>query len=299
MKPVEGRRPGESPVQTARSAPPAAAGDNGAVPDTTRLDVAVVQAGLADSRTRAAALIAQGRIQVNGVVARRSSIQVSADDVLLGHGADSGNSADYADYASRGGHKLAGALTGWPDLVIAGRRCLDAGASHGGFTDVLLRTGAAQVIAVDVGVGQLRPALATDERVEVRDGCNVRTLTAAHLGGAVDVTVCDLSFVSLAVVLPALIACTDPAGDLVPMVKPQFEVGRGKHARGGVVRSDKVRADAVFSVATTAAELGWGTRAVCRSVLPGPAGNVEFFLWLRTDAPPPDHAAIVAAAAAA
>ena len=272
-----------------------AGGDNGVVPETatTRLDLAVVRAGLADSRTRAAALIADGRIYVNGAVVLRTSAQVGIDDVLTGAGSNE------ADYASRGGHKLAGALAHWPDLVVTDRRCLDAGASHGGFTDVLLRAGAARVFAVDVGVGQLRPALAGDERVEIRDGCNVRTLSAAELGGTVDVTVCDLSFISLTVVLAALAACTDPGGDLVPMVKPQFEVGRGSHSRGGVVRSAPVRADAVFAVASAAAELGWGTRAVCRSSLPGPAGNVEFFLWLRTDAPPPQRSAIAAAADAA
>ncbi len=167
------------------------------------------------------------------------------------------------------------------------------------FTDVLLRAGAARVFAVDVGVGQLRPALARDKRVDVRDGCNVRALSAVDLGGTVDLTVCDLSFISLAVVLAALAACTDSGGDLVPMVKPQFEVGRGSHSRGGVVRSPQVRADAVFAVASAAAELGWGTRAVCRSSLPGPAGNVEFFLWLRTDAPPPQRSMIAAAADAA
>lgn len=272
-----------------------AAGDNGVVPDNepVRLDLAVVRAGLADSRTRAAALIADGRICVNGAVALRSSAQVGTADVLTSAGSDE------ADYASRGGHKLAGALAHWPGLVVTGRRCLDAGASHGGFTDVLLRAGAARVFAVDVGVGQLRPSLVSDERVQVRDGCNVRGLSAADLGGTVDVTVCDLSFISLTVVLATLAACTDPGGDLVPMVKPQFEVGRGSHARGGVVRNPKVRADAVFAVASAAAELGWGTRAVCRSSLPGPAGNVEFFLWLRTDAPPPQRSSIAAAADAA
>jgi 23S rRNA (cytidine1920-2'-O)/16S rRNA (cytidine1409-2'-O)-methyltransferase len=234
-------------------------------------------------------LIADGRIHVNGTVVRRSSVQVGDADTVGSAGADND------DYASRGGHKLAGALASWPELEIAGRICLDAGASHGGFTDVLLRRGARRVYAVDVGVGQLRPALAADERVVVRDACNVRTLTPDQLGATVDVTVCDLSFISLAVVLPALIACTDTAGDLVPMVKPQFEVGRGRHARGGVVRSGEVRADAVFAVAAAAAELGWGTRGVCRSVLPGPAGNVEFFLWLRTDAPAPDRPALRAA----
>jgi 23S rRNA (cytidine1920-2'-O)/16S rRNA (cytidine1409-2'-O)-methyltransferase len=185
------------------------------------------------------------------------------------------------DYVSRGGHKLAGALAAFPDVRVAGRRCLDAGASTGGFTDVLLRQGAAEVIAVDVGYGQLAWSLRTEARVRVLDRTNVRTLTPDAIGGPAELTVSDLSFISLPIVLPALTACTTPGGDLLPMVKPQFEVGRDRLGSGGVVRDPRLRADAVVRVAEVAAELGWPAQGVARSPLPGPSGNVEFFLWLR------------------
>jgi 23S rRNA (cytidine1920-2'-O)/16S rRNA (cytidine1409-2'-O)-methyltransferase len=242
----------------------------------SRLDAELVRRGLARSREHAAALIAAGRVEVHGVVAAKASSGVAADASLRVR-------ADESDpgYASRGGHKLAGALAAFPALEVAGRRCLDAGASTGGFTDVLLRNGAAEVVAVDVGYGQLAWSLRTDPRVSVLDRTNVRTLTPDVIGGAAALTVADLSFISLPIVLPALTACTLPAGDLLPMVKPQFEVGRERLGSGGVVRDPTHRADAVLSVAHRAAELGWRAHGVARSPLPGPSGNVEFFLWLR------------------
>jgi 23S rRNA (cytidine1920-2'-O)/16S rRNA (cytidine1409-2'-O)-methyltransferase len=196
-----------------------------------------------------------------------ASVRVRADDTDPG-------------YVSRGGHKLAGALSEFA-IEVEGRRCLDAGASTGGFTDVLLRAGAARVLAVDVGYGQLAWSLRTDERVTVIDRTNVRSLTPELIKGQVDLTVADLSFISLPIVLPALVACTSGAGDLVPMVKPQFEVGRDRLGSGGVVRDPVHRAEAVLRVAAVAAELGWPAQGVARSPLPGPSGNVEFFLWLR------------------
>ena len=203
-------------------------------------------------------------------------------------------------YVSRGAHKLLGALAAFlpAGLVVQGRRCLDAGASTGGFTDVLLRAGATRVIAVDVGYGQLAWSLRTDDRVTVHDRCNVRELTAATIGGRVDLVVADLSFISLTMVLPALVALTRPDGDLVVMVKPQFEVGRERLGPGGVVRDPGQRAEVVLAVARAADLLGRGTRGVHASPLPGPAGNVEYFLWLRAGAPAPDPAAIEAAVAA-
>jgi 23S rRNA (cytidine1920-2'-O)/16S rRNA (cytidine1409-2'-O)-methyltransferase len=196
--------------------------------------------------------------------------------------------ADDADpgYVSRGGHKLAGALAAFPAIQVSGRRCLDAGASTGGFTDVLLRAGASEVVAVDVGYGQLAWSLRTDPRVTVIDRTNVRTLTAEAIGGPAELTVADLSFISLPIVLPALIACTAPDGDLLPMVKPQFEVGRDRLGPGGVVRDPEHRADAVIDVAASATALGWVAQGVARSPLPGPSGNVEFFLWLRRSTRP-------------
>jgi 23S rRNA (cytidine1920-2'-O)/16S rRNA (cytidine1409-2'-O)-methyltransferase len=195
------------------------------------------------------------------------------------------------DYASRGAHKLAGALDALA-VPVAGRRCLDAGASTGGFTDVLLRRGAAHVVAVDVGYGQLDWRLRTDDRVTVLDRTNVRGLTPAAIGGPVDLTVADLSFISLRLVLPALEACTRRQGDMLLMVKPQFEVGRDRLGSGGVVRDPALRAQAVHAVAASAAHDGWGASGVVASPLPGPSGNVEYFLWLRTDAPELDAAVL-------
>lgn len=197
-------------------------------------------------------------------------------------------SADGAEYVSRGGHKLAGALTAFEPLglVVKGRRCLDAGASTGGFTDVLLRRGAEHVVAVDVGYGQLAWPLRTDPRVTVLDRTNIRELTLTHIGHPVDLVVADLSFISLRLVLEPLVHCARPDADLVLMVKPQFEVGRERIGRGGVVRDPKLRADAVRSVTDAAETLGLGVRGVTASPLPGPSGNVEYFVWLRRGAPP-------------
>jgi 23S rRNA (cytidine1920-2'-O)/16S rRNA (cytidine1409-2'-O)-methyltransferase len=187
------------------------------------------------------------------------------------------------EYVSRGGHKLAGALAAFEPrgLVVAGRRCLDAGASTGGFTDVLLRHGAQEVVAVDVGYGQLAWRLRQDERVDVRDRTNVRDLDLEAIGAPVDLVVGDLSFISLTMVLDPLVSVTSQEGDLLLMVKPQFEVGRSRVGKGGVVRDAGHRADAVETVAAAGAELGWGARDVTVSPLPGPSGNVEYFVWFR------------------
>lgn len=198
--------------------------------------------------------------------------------------------SDDPGYASRGGHKLAGALDHFADLPVAGRRCLDAGASTGGFTDVLLRRGAEHVVAVDVGYGQLIWALQQDARVTMLDRQNIRELRPEQVAPAPDLVVADLSFISLRLVLPALIGAVVPGADLVLMVKPQFEVGRERLGSGGVVRDPVIRADAVRAVAAAAADLGLGVRGVVASSLPGPSGNVEFFLWLCAGAPPLDDA---------
>jgi 23S rRNA (cytidine1920-2'-O)/16S rRNA (cytidine1409-2'-O)-methyltransferase len=245
-----------------------------------RLDAELVRRGLARSREQAVALIAAGRVHVKGVPAGKPATGVTPETPVkvIEDDGDPG-------YASRGGHKLAGALDTFEAVTVAGRRCLDAGASTGGFTDVLLRRGAREVVAVDVGYGQLVWALQSDERVRVHDRTNVRTLTPELIGGRADLTVTDLSFISLRLVLPALIACTSPDGDLVPMVKPQFEVGKERLGAGGVVRDPALRAETVVDVAAAAAGLGWSVAGVAPSPLPGPSGNVEFFLWLRADAP--------------
>ena len=254
-----------------------------------RLDAELVRRQLARSREQAGELIEAGRVQVRGNVATKAATGVEQDTPIRVV-ADT----DDPGYASRGAYKLAGALAEFATLEVAGRRCLDAGASTGGFTDVLLRRGAREVVAVDVGYGQLVWALQSDPRVVVHDRTNVRTLAPDQIGGPADLTVADLSFISLGLVLPALTACT--VTDLVPMVKPQFEVGRQQLGRGGVVREPALRAESVLAVARTAHQLGWGTAGVARSPLPGPSGNVEFFLWLRQDAGPADPAAIHAVA---
>lgn len=248
------------------------------MPRRLRLDAELVRRGLARSREHASELIAAKRVKVAGAVATKPATGVTTDVALLVT-AD----PDHPDFVSRGGHKLAGALAAFEPLglVVSGRRCLDAGASTGGFTDVLLRHGAAEVVAVDVGYGQLAWSLQQDPRVVVHDRTNVRELSVEQIGGPVDVVVGDLSFISLELVLDALVGVTRADGDLALMVKPQFEVGKDRVGKGGVVRDLALRTEAVCAVADAAARRGWGARAVTTSPLPGPSGNVEFFLWLR------------------
>ena len=248
-----------------------------------RLDAELVRRGLARSREQAGELVAAGRVTVAGQRAAKAATQVSRDAPIAI--ADTGEPG----YVSRGGHKLAGALAvfGPAGLAVAGRDCLDAGASTGGFTDVLLRAGATHVVAADVGYGQLAWSLRTDPRVTVLDRVNVRTLE--NVTPAPGLVVADLSFLSLTLVLPALVACADADADFVLLVKPQFEVGKGRVGSGGVVREAANRADAVRRVTGAASELGLGVLGVTASPLPGPAGNVEYFVWLRRGAPPLDE----------
>ncbi len=251
-----------------------------------RLDSELVRRGLARSRGHAADLVSAGQVTVDGSVAHKVATQVETSAAIV--------LADPAErsYASRGAHKLIGALDAFPGLAVGGRRCLDAGASTGGFTDVLLQRGASAVVAVDVGYGLLAWSLQQDDRVVVRDRTNVRELTVDVTDGAVDLVVADLSFISLRLVLPALASVTTHEADLLLMVKPQFEVGRERLPSGGVVRDPALRRAAVMDVAAAAHELGWGVVGVTASPLPGPAGNVEYFLWLRRDAPQLDPAAV-------
>jgi 23S rRNA (cytidine1920-2'-O)/16S rRNA (cytidine1409-2'-O)-methyltransferase len=274
-----------------------------------RLDAELVRRGLARSRDQAADLIAAGRVAVAGQLAAKPASQVAVDAPITVQQASDG-----PDYVSRGGYKLAGALavfahvgaesvagqahrSGTHRLVVEGKRCLDAGASTGGFTDVLLRAGAAHVLAVDVGYGQLAWSLQTDDRVTVLDRVNVRNLTPEQVAPPPELVVADLSFISLALVLPALAACAADGADFLLMVKPQFEVGK-EMAGSGVVRDPELRAAAVASVASAAAGVGLGVAGITASPLPGPSGNVEYFLWLRRGAGPLDDAALRQAIAA-
>lgn len=240
-----------------------------------RLDQALVARGLARSRTHAAALIAEGKVSSDGKILAKASLQVTEDtDLAVAH--------DEQDtYASRAGHKLAGALDAFPEVSAQGKRCLDAGASTGGFTDVLLRRGAAHVVAVDVGHDQLVPHLRSDPRVAVHEGMNVRYMGPEDIGGTAALTVADLSFISLTLVVQPLAACTDPGGDLVLMVKPQFEIGKDRLGRTGVVSSERERRLAVEKVARAALDAGLDLRGLAVSPLPGQDGNVEYFLWIK------------------
>jgi len=251
----------------------------------TRLDAELVRRELARSREQAADLIESRSVLVNGIPATKPATQVDAETSIVLAGKRD-------DFVSRGGHKLAGALEVFSDVVIDGKVCLDAGASTGGFTDVLLRADAKKVIAVDVGYGQLAWELRQDERVVILDRTNIRHLTGDMVGEEVEIVVADLSFISLSLVLPALAAVSKASADYLLMVKPQFEVGRERLGAGGVVRDPALRRLAVLDVAQSAYDVGLGTMGIAASPLPGPAGNVEYFLWLRRGAPEIDEAAL-------
>ena len=229
-----------------------------------RLDAELVRRDLARSREHASTLIDAGHVLVGGRVAAKPATQVGTDQAIVVR------STDEPTWASRGAHKLLGALAAFEPLglVVEGRRCLDAGASTGGFTDVLLRHGAAEVCAVDVGYGQLVWSLQSDERVHVYDRTNVRTLQPDDIGGPVELVVADLSFISLTVVMPALTRACVQEGDIVLMIKPQFEVGKQNLGKNGVVRDPNLHAEAVHRVGLAAHEHGWATRALA----PSPSG---------------------------
>ena len=243
----------------------------------TRLDAELVRRELARSRDHAADLIESRSVLVGGIPATKPATQVDAETSITIAG-------NRDDFVSRGGHKLAGALDTFSAIKVEGKRCLDAGASTGGFTDVLLRRGADCVVAADVGYGQLAWEIQQNSKVIILDRTNIRHLTGELVGDPIDLVVADLSFISLTLVLPALAAVSKPEADYVLMVKPQFEVGKEKLGAGGVVRDVHLRKEAVVAVADAAFALTLGTLGVVASPLPGPSGNVEYFLWLRKGA---------------
>lgn len=248
-----------------------------------RLDSELVRRGIARSRGHAQELIESGRVRLDGEVVLKPARQMNpAQAVVVAQGDDEG-------YVSRGAHKLAGALDALGDAapVIAGRRCLDAGASTGGFTDVLLRRGASSVVAVDVGYGQLAWKLQTDPRVRVLDRTNVRTLDPGAVAPAPQVVVGDMSFISLTLVIPALVAAAAPDADFLLMVKPQFEIGKDRLGHGGVVRDPAHHVETVEKVARCALAEGLAIAAVQASPLPGPSGNIEYFIHMRKGHPTP------------
>ncbi|MDO5025835.1 MAG: TlyA family RNA methyltransferase [Trueperella sp.] len=242
-----------------------------------RVDAELVRRGLARSRGQAAELIQNRQVKLDGVVVSKPARQMDPAQALLV------TDPPQDEYASRGAYKLLGALDhlGQEGPQVAGVRALDAGASTGGFTDVLLRRGVAHVYAVDVGYGQLAWRLREDPRVTVLERTNVRTLDPQLVSPPANLVVGDLSFISLRLVLPALVACAAPDADFLLMVKPQFEVGKDRLGAGGVVRDVALHHETVMEVAQKARELGLAIQAVAPSPLPGPAGNVEYFLYMK------------------
>ncbi|MEO7556975.1 MAG: TlyA family RNA methyltransferase [Acidimicrobiales bacterium] len=266
-------RPPRRPRRAARARAP----DRGFDPTSAarrRLDAELVRRGLASSRERAQADIAAGRVTVGGAPAERPARLVDPGDAIVVAGPG-------PRFVSRGGEKLDHALAVF-NIDVQGRRCVDAGASTGGFTDCLLQRGAASVIAVDVGYGQLHERVRADHRVVVRERVNVRNLDAGAIGGAVEVVVADLSFISLRTVADALLACAAPGADLVVLVKPQFEAGRAEAARGkGVIREPEVRLRVANAVATAFGDRGAAIMGVVASPITGADGNVELLLHMR------------------
>jgi 23S rRNA (cytidine1920-2'-O)/16S rRNA (cytidine1409-2'-O)-methyltransferase len=244
-----------------------------------RIDQLLVARGLAHSRSRAQAVVLAGEVYVAGARVDKAGALVAEDaEVVVRTAAH--------PYVSRGGAKLVGALEAFR-LEVIGMRCLDVGASTGGFSDCLLQRGAAQVVAVDVGYGQLAHRLRIDPRVVVMERTNARSLTAEAIGGTVDLTVVDASFIGLGKLLPAIARCTREEGDLVALVKPQFEVGRQHAARGrGVVRDESLRQETIATVTEAIRAAGFQVASRCESVLTGPKGNREVFVYAKRSAQP-------------
>jgi 23S rRNA (cytidine1920-2'-O)/16S rRNA (cytidine1409-2'-O)-methyltransferase len=238
-----------------------------------RLDVEMMRRGLAESREMARRLVMEGRVRVDSQPALKPDLKVdAATDISVLPGGP--------EYASRGGYKLAAALERF-GVRVEGRRALDVGASTGGFTDVLLRNGAAMVVALDVGYGQLAERLRHDQRVVVMDRTNIRYVTPDDLPYRPDLIVIDTSFISLELVLPAVIRLAAEEAEVIALVKPQFEVGKGKVGKGGVVRDEAMRAEALEKIVSFAGALGLEVAGTMESPIKGPAGNVEYLVLMR------------------
>lgn len=241
--------------------------------ERVRLDRALVDRGLVATRSRAAQLVRSGAVTVDGQRVERPALKISSEQSVALSKQD--------PWVSRAAHKLLGALEACTEISVTGTRCLDAGASTGGFTQVLLWRGATQVVAVDVGHDQLAAPLREDPRVENHEGLNLRHLQPGQLGEPFDLIVADLSFISLRLIVPALARQIRPGGDMLMMVKPQFEIGRERLSRTGVVTSPQLRREAVAGVVDSALQAGLTLESVHRSTLAGQDGNLEFFLHLR------------------
>jgi 23S rRNA (cytidine1920-2'-O)/16S rRNA (cytidine1409-2'-O)-methyltransferase len=237
----------------------------------TRLDRLMVERGLAESREKAQAMIMAGEVRVQGQKAAKPGQAVESDcavEVLA-----------RPPYVSRGGLKLAGAVRQW-SLDVADKVCADIGASTGGFTDVLLQSGAARVHAIDVGTGQLDWKLRNDPRVIVHEGINARELMPDQIGELVDLLVCDVSFISVTLILPAIVPLIRDNGQIVILIKPQFEVGKGQVGRGGIVRDPELHEAACRRVEDAVREFGFVTDII-ESPISGAEGNKEFLLYAR------------------
>jgi 23S rRNA (cytidine1920-2'-O)/16S rRNA (cytidine1409-2'-O)-methyltransferase len=239
----------------------------------SRLDVEMARRGLVQSRETAQRLIMAGRVRVNSRPADKPDLRVTAESDIAIVGTD-------PEYASRGAYKLIAALDHFP-IEVEGRRALDVGASTGGFTDVLLKRGAAHVIALDVGYGQLVDRLRTDPRVTVMDRTNIRLVRADDLPYRPDLITIDTSFISLRLVLPAVIALAAPNAEIVTLVKPQFEVGKGKVGKGGIVRDEALRQGALETVLQFARTEGIEVVGAINSPLEGAKGNLEYLAVMR------------------
>ena len=235
----------------------------------------MVRRGLARSREHAAELIAGGRVTVAGQSATKSATAVGPGEPVVVK-----QDATDENWASRGARKLAGALDAFDAVHVTGRRCLDAGASTGGFTDVLLQAGALRVHAVDCGAGQLDWKLRTDPRVIMHEGINARSLSFQDIGELVDFLCCDVSFISVTLILPAVTQLLQPAGQMVILIKPQFEVGKGQVGKGGIVRQPELHQAACEKVERAVREMGFQT-AIIESPIAGAEGNKEFLLYAR------------------
>ena len=236
-----------------------------------RIDHLLVERGLAESRERAQALILAGYVLVNGQKAVKPGHSVAADAAI--------EVTERMPYVSRGGFKLAGALEHWK-IDVTGKICLDVGASTGGFTDCLLQRGAARVWAIDVGHGQLDWRLRNDPRVVVREGLNARALPAADFPEPFDLAVCDASFISTTMLIPAMVPRLAPQGEMMILVKPQFEVERGQLGKGGIVREPELHQAACARVRTAVDAQGFETDIIESPIL-GAEGNREFLLYAR------------------
>ena len=234
----------------------------------SRLDLEMTRRGLSESRESAQRLIMAGRVRVNSQPAATPDLRVDSTAEIAVIGAS-------PEYASRGGYKLAAALDHFV-LGVDGRHALDVGASTGGFTDVLLKRGAAHVVALDVGYGQLAERLRTDPRVTVLDRTNIRYVEVKDLPYRPDLVVIDTSFISLRLVLPAILRLVAAAADVIALVKPQFEVGKGKVGKGGIVRDEALRREALDGVLKFASGIGLNIIGVIESPIKGASGNQEF-----------------------